>query len=63
MSKELTSIAGNLFKIAAKAARDEEPFIEELARETHRLCEIIQRIEQETKADASSKGAANLGVR
>ncbi len=44
MSKELTSIAGNLSKIAAKAARDEEPFIEELARETHRLCEIVQRI-------------------
>ncbi len=57
MSIELMSIAGNLSRIAAKAVRDEPPFNEELAREMHRLCAVVQRLEQAGGFPADSTGA------
>ena len=56
MSMELTSIAANLSRIAARAARDDRPLIEELCREVHRLCAVVQRLEQEMKVPAKSEG-------
>ncbi len=47
MSAELASIATQLMKIGAKAARDDEPLIEELAREVYRLSAVVQRLDRE----------------
>jgi hypothetical protein len=49
MSVELAGIALNLSKLAAKAGQQQEPLVEELAREIFRLCQVVQRLEQSAK--------------
>jgi hypothetical protein len=46
MQSTLVAINMNLMNLARKATAEKNPLIVELARETHSLCEVVQKMER-----------------
>ncbi|HEY2250486.1 MAG TPA: hypothetical protein VGH74_05480 [Planctomycetaceae bacterium] len=55
MSSELAAICTNLMSLAGKAAADQQPLIAELAKEVHRICLVIQHLENGGNGNEKSR--------
>ena len=64
MSVSLAAIRVNISRIGKKAADEDQPLVQELAREIDALCEVVRQFEQECKArsgDAERKNRVTAG--
>ena len=61
MGERLASIAVNLSRIASRAAAEHQPLTEELARETHALCEVVRQLEARLHSASVVTKHANTG--
>ena len=61
MGERLASIAVNLSRIASRAAAQNEPLTEELAREMHALCEVVRQLETRLHTIPGATKQTNTG--